>query len=87
MAGLHAREEEEEGPAGAGCAGLPPAAPPGGHNPASVLHIQHEGLPAAAAGAAAGPGRPRSPSCEERAGQGKTSADKLYCRQPRVFTV
>lgn len=61
MAGLRAGEEEEEGTAGAGSAGLPPAAPPGGCHASPAVRSGHEGLPAAATRTAAGAGRPLVP--------------------------
>uniref|UniRef100_A0A8D1D8S1 SFI1 centrin binding protein n=1 Tax=Sus scrofa TaxID=9823 RepID=A0A8D1D8S1_PIG len=62
LAGLRAGEEEEEGTAGAGSAGLPPAAPPGGCHASPAVRSGHEGLPAAATRTAAGAGSPQSPA-------------------------
>ncbi|XP_014303174.1 protein SFI1 homolog isoform X6 [Myotis lucifugus] len=61
VAGLRAGEEEEEGEAGAGGAGLPPAAPPGGRHLPPAVHSGHEGPPAAAACPAAGAAEPFAP--------------------------
>lgn len=70
VAGLCAGKAEEEGAAGAGRAGLPPAAPPGGcHSPLAVRR-QHEGLQAAAARPAAGAGEPWVPHPSSRAAGG-----------------